>query len=79
MEDYLGPEDRIEWSLDDDGTMDTVLSLTCRCCGETIEERYDCEFASDYRDPLTGELDEKAFDEVVQSDDHWCDNCENYG
>ena len=69
-------EDRlVEWSLSDDGTMDTVISVTCRWCGESFDVRYDCEMAADYRDE-TGALDCQMFaDDVLYNDEPQCPKC----
>ena len=72
-------EDRlVEWSLSDDGTMDTVISVNCRWCGESFDVRYDCEMAADYRDE-SGALDCEAFqDDVIYAEDHMGSHCGEY-
>lgn len=46
----------LEFTLLDDGTLDTVVEITCRKCGKTWEERFNGKLASYYRDPDTGEM-----------------------
>lgn len=62
-------------NLDDDGTLDTVCSVTCPDCGETEEYRYDSETAAEYRDDDTGELFDAFFTDIVLPDfesEHEC-------
>lgn len=61
--------------LCDDGTMDTVIGFTCPKCGEDHEQRYGTEYASEFRNPDTGELDLEAFLEGMDPDSAWC-GCE---
>ena len=44
-----------EYTLIDDGTMDTVIAVHC-ACGCTWEERFSCDAAAEYRDGETGEM-----------------------
>ena len=64
----------IEGTLLDDGTMDTVIECTCSDCGHTWEERFDCEFAADYRDD-DGYLDEDHVAELLVDDYVECPRC----
>jgi len=65
----------VEWSLSDDGTIDTVVEVTCRWCGESHELRYDCDYAAEWRDE-SGALDCEAFqDDVIYTDDIMCPHC----
>lgn len=63
----------VEWSLSDDGTMDTVVEVTCRWCGESHEVRYSD--AQDYRDEDTGELNEEEFSDMLTCEDFECPHC----
>ena len=59
-------ENNREWllenfSLVDDGTIDTII----RCNDTEVEFRFPAEYAVDYRDEETGELDLEAFLELV--------------
>lgn len=51
--------------LCDDGTMDTVVSVSHGLI-ETKEYRYDCEYASWYRDEDTGAMTEEGFKELAE-------------
>jgi hypothetical protein len=64
----------ITFSLSDDGTMDTVVECYCDKCERTREERFDGEYAAEYRDPDSGELDEGAFFAEI-AEEVYCD-CE---
>jgi len=49
-------DDNLDFTLLDDGTLDTVVEVTCMRCGKTWEERFDGECASYYRNPETGAM-----------------------
>ena len=53
-------EDTLRFELLDDGTMDTVIQVSCTVCGRTWVERFDGEYAFEYRDE-DGYLDLPAF------------------
>ena len=65
-----------DYQLIDDGTLDTVIRVTCSNCGETWEERVSQDTASQYRDD-SGEL--VNFVGLVDDflDDVLCPNCED--
>ena len=65
-------ENREYW-LSDDGTLDTVINVTCLKCGTTWQERVDCESASEYRDDDGRMVD---FDLMIQ-DFFSCEDCPN--
>ena len=50
--------------LEDDGTIDTVVSVSHSLAGRQ-EYRYDCEYASQYRDE-NGAMTEKGFEELAK-------------
>jgi hypothetical protein len=54
--------------------MDTVVECYCDKCERTWEERFDGEYAAEYRDPDSGELDEGAFFAEI-AEEVYCD-CE---
>jgi len=60
-----------EYLLDDDGTMDTVINVTCKHCGVEWAERLSCEAAGDYRD----ERGEMVDFELMIQDFFSCEDC----
>jgi len=54
--------------LIDDGTMDTVVEITCSCGCQWVD-RISTEAAAEYRDSETGEM--VRFDDLVND---WCDD-----
>ena len=46
----------IEFTLEDDGTTDTVVECHCTICGRTWTERINMNYAATYRDDETGEM-----------------------
>ena len=46
----------LEYTLTNDGSMDTVVEYYCPRCKRTWEERFNGELAIDYRDPDTGAM-----------------------
>ena len=63
----------LEYDLIDDGTLDTVVEVHCTVCDKTWEERFSQEYASNYRDPDSGDM--IGLVELVADSDLWCD-CE---
>jgi len=51
----------LEFDLVDNGTLDTVIEVHCTECDRTWEEVFSQEYASEFRDSDTGELDMDAF------------------
>lgn len=51
--------------LCDDGTMDTVVSVSHGLI-KTREYRYDCEYASYFRDENTGAMTDEGFTELAK-------------
>ena len=66
----------MQFTLLDDGTLDTVILAECQCCGASDELRFDCEYASYYRDSISGALDLEAFTADC-CDDVYCEECES--
>lgn len=64
---------KLQFSLLDDGTMDTVIAVYCPNCDRVWEERFGD--TSDYRDPDTGVLDFDLFLDVY-TDGIYCE-CES--
>jgi len=61
-----------DFTLLDDGTLDTVVEVECCHCHETWEERFSQEYASEFRDEA-GELDEESFwDDIEDTIEHEC-------
>lgn len=60
-------------TLLDDGTLDTVVELTCPDCGHVWEWRYSD--TSGYRDENTGALDTDTFFSDVVEPDFNSDGC----
>lgn len=50
------PDKTLEFTLSDDGTLDTVIEVHCTKCKRTWEERFNGESALDYRDHETGAM-----------------------
>ena len=61
-------DDNLDFTLLDDGTLDTAVEIRCTICGRTWEERFNGEYASEYRD-IDGCLDLLAF---VEGFDVYC-------
>lgn len=63
-----------EFTLLDDGTLDTVVQVHCPNCENTWEERFSGEYAKYFRDPDSGTLDEDAFfADLREGHDLYCD------
>jgi hypothetical protein len=58
----------ISFFVSDDGTLDTVIVCKCDECKRQWEERFSQDFAADYRDEDTGELDEDDFFEAISGE-----------
>jgi hypothetical protein len=66
----------VEFSLSDDGTMDTVVECYCTVCKRMWCERFGLEHAAEYRDPETGVMSDLGFAEMLDEEDIWCEDCE---
>lgn len=56
----LTSNEKFDVYLVDDGSLDTVLNVCSILGNDSIELRFDCEYASQYRDK-TGKLTSKGF------------------
>lgn len=63
----------LTFTLTDDGTMDTLVIVDCTVCKRSWEERIMGDYASDFRDPNTGEM--MHLEELCETLDIFCE-CE---
>jgi len=64
----------LEFSLVDDGAMDTVVECYCTVCERTWEERFDSESAAEYRD-WDGSMSDNGLADMLADFDVHCVDC----